>query len=283
MGCGASTPVATPVAPAPAAPAWYANRDKYETIEQVQQAMRQAGLESSSLVLGIDCTASNAWTGSKSFHGQNLHQLNASVPVYNPYQQCIHVIGRTLSAFDDDHLIPMFGFGDARTTDKGVFQFGEGPAHGFEDALFRYASIMPTVDLSGPTSFAPIIRKTMEVVRSDWRYTILLIIADGQVSDPSATEAAIRDASAYPISIVVLGVGDGPFDAMEAYDDHPIPGRKWDNFQFVNTTRVQSMDVRYKEAFFALSAMQEIPDQYKMIGKLGLLRAPPSAAGGRAI
>lgn len=86
-------------------------QDKYETIEQVQQAMRQAGLESSSLVLGIDCTASNAWTGSKSFHGQNLHQLNASVPVYNPYQQCIHVIGRTLSAFDDDHLIPMFGEG----------------------------------------------------------------------------------------------------------------------------------------------------------------------------
>lgn len=195
----------------------------------------------------------------------------------NPYQQCINIIGRTLAAFDDDGKIPMFGFGDAHTTDKGVFQFGEGPASGFEDALARYAMVMPSVRLAGPTSFAPVIRKTIELVRASWQYTILLIVADGAVSDPAETAKAIVEASSYPISIVCLGVGDGPFDLMESYDD-TLPARKFDNFQFVNVTRVMTMDARYKEPFFAMSALMEIPEQYKTLGRLRMLTRPAGMA-----
>ena len=36
----------------------------------------------------------------------------------NPYQSCIRVVGRTLEVFDDDKLIPVFGFGDATTHGK---------------------------------------------------------------------------------------------------------------------------------------------------------------------
>lgn len=38
-------------------------RDKYETIEQVQDALKEAGLESSNLILGIDFTGSNEVIG----------------------------------------------------------------------------------------------------------------------------------------------------------------------------------------------------------------------------
>jgi E3 ubiquitin-protein ligase RGLG len=34
-------------------------KDKYKTIEEVQQALRTSGLESSNLIVGVDYTGSN--------------------------------------------------------------------------------------------------------------------------------------------------------------------------------------------------------------------------------
>jgi hypothetical protein len=82
--------------------------------------------------------------------------------------------------------------------------------------------------LAGPTSFAPIIYQALEIVKQANSYHILLIIADGQVTSEADTVRAIVDASSYPLSIVVVGVGDGPFDMMEEFDDG-LPQRRFDN------------------------------------------------------
>lgn len=50
-------------------------------------------------------------SGKYSFGGRSLHHIG-DVP--NPYEQAISIIGRTLSNFDDDNLIPCFGFGDGK-------------------------------------------------------------------------------------------------------------------------------------------------------------------------
>lgn len=47
--------------------------------------------------------------GARSFHRRSLHHLGEE---QNPYEQAISIIGRTLSKFDEDNLIPCFGFGD---------------------------------------------------------------------------------------------------------------------------------------------------------------------------
>jgi hypothetical protein len=44
----------------------------------------------------------------------------------NPYEQAISIIGRTLARFDEDNLIPCFGFGDGqflRCLDSDLFYF----------------------------------------------------------------------------------------------------------------------------------------------------------------
>ncbi|KAM3192382.1 hypothetical protein ACQJBY_069548 [Aegilops geniculata] len=258
--------------------------DDYRSVSQVTEALAQAGLESSNLIVGIDFTKSNEWTGKISYNRRCLHDIG-NTP--NPYEQAISIIGRTLSAFDEDNLIPCFGFGDASTHDQEVFSFypENQPCNGFEEALERYREIVPTLRLAGPTSFAPIIETAIGIADSTGgQYHVLLIIADGQVTRSVDTQSgqlspqerdtidAIVKASHFPLSIVLVGVGDGPWDMMHKFDDN-IPARSFDNFQFVNFTEIMSKSIAAdrKEAEFALSALMEIPTQYKATLDLQLL------------
>ncbi|KAG6404318.1 hypothetical protein SASPL_136564 [Salvia splendens] len=258
--------------------------DNYNNIDQVTDALARAGLESSNLIVGIDFTKSNEWTGARSFHRRSLHHIGDE---QNPYEQAISIIGRTLSKFDEDNLIPCFGFGDASTHDQEVFSFfpDERFCEGFEEVMSRYRELVPQLRLAGPTSFAPVIEMAITIVeQSGGQYHVLVIIADGQVTRSVDTDRgqlspqekktvdAIVKASEYPLSIILVGVGDGPWDMMKEFDDN-IPARAFDNFQFVNFTDIMSknMDPSRKEAEFALSALMEIPSQYKATLELNIL------------
>ncbi|GLI65260.1 hypothetical protein VaNZ11_008749 [Volvox africanus] len=285
-----------PAAPATGAPGGFAAfqsptlrfrsiADRFTNIDEVQDALRKGGLESSNLIVSVDFTKSNEWTGKRSFGGKSLHAIG-DVP--SPYEDVIGAIGRTLSAFDDDGLIPCYGFGDVTTRNRSVFSFlpGDKPCEGLEQVLWRYRELCPYVRMAGPTSFAPAIRQACRIVeQSGYQYHILLLVADGQVSRSSDllpgqhsdqeqdTIAAIVEASHFPLSIIMVGVGDGPWDLMKDFDD-ALPERQFDNFQFVNFTDVMansSGDVARREALFALRALMEIPEQYQMIQRLGLM------------
>lgn len=99
----------------------------------------------------------------------------------NPYEQAIAIIGKTLAVFDEDNLIPCYGFGDgmlyfiffvrvgppptppklclisiisllaASTHDQDVFSFySDGRfCNGFEEVLSRYREIVPNLKLAG--------------------------------------------------------------------------------------------------------------------------------------
>jgi hypothetical protein len=95
--------------------------DKYTTTDQVTEALRKSGLESSNLIIGIDYTASNDSQGYKTFGGKSLHHI--TLDQYNPYQKVIKMLGETLEKFDEDRMIPVFGFGDVLTRDTDVFPF----------------------------------------------------------------------------------------------------------------------------------------------------------------
>lgn len=116
-------------------------------------------------------------------------------------QRVISAVGRVLEAFDDDNVIPTYGFGDLQTGDKSclpLFADGAG-CRGFDQVLQRYNEVTPTVKLYGPTSFAPLIYEAIETVKRERGYHILVIIADGQLSKFEPTRDAIVEASKWPI------------------------------------------------------------------------------------
>lgn len=245
--------------------------DNYRTYEELQQGLRKAGLESSQLIIGIDFTKSNTWQGGPPFYPNScLHALN---PLPNPYQQVLSIMCNTLAPFDDDQLIPAYGFGDSQTTDKSVFPFlvsneGAMACVKLEGVLNAYSRIITDIAqgriiMSGPTSFGPIIRKAIELVKISKSYHILIIIADGAVDRKEDTINAIVEASRYPLSIICVGVGKGPWDTMREFDDS-IPQRAFDNFQFVEFHSVMAR-AENPDLEFAKHALMEIPEQYEYI------------------
>ena len=143
------------------------------SLDGLAAALRKAGLESTNLIFGIDYTASNKYQGEKSFNGKSLHSVE-NQKIENPYQQVIRIMGNSLASFASSGAIPVFGFGDSSTGDWSVFKLKkeEGQCRDLDEVLRLvfyinidtiycisrvYNEVTPTVDLSGPTNFAPLI------------------------------------------------------------------------------------------------------------------------------
>jgi len=263
----------------------WSNPDLYTDMESLRKALRAAGVESCNLIVGFDFTNSNQDSGKHSFHGLSLHALDSKYGK-NPYEMALSIIGGALTpTFDEDGLIPAYVFGDISTKAETVRQIGgTAGCRGIEGAdglLTQYRKAVSSAFFSGPTSFAPLIDKAVQVVRSrNNSFHILLILADGQVTPGDChdrTVEAIIRASAHPLSIIMVGLGDGPWDEMEKFDDD-IQDSKFDNFQFVRFAEFQALlesarerERQVAEAAFAVCALQEVPAQHAAMSRLGLL------------
>jgi hypothetical protein len=261
--------------PRPDSSSFSAIADNFETFEDIQAALRKEGLESCNLIIGVDFTLSNTYQGEKTFGGKCLHYIPTDGTL-NPYQTVISAISQTLSEFDEDKLIHAYFFGDVTTKAERATPFRPDglPCNGFPEVIQLYNSLAQNVQMSGPTSFAAVIRAAIDVVKKDKGYHILIIIADGKVDRVDETRKAIVEACDYPMSIVTVGVGDGPWDIMEEFDDG-LPERKFDNFQFVDFGKIakQTAGASFNTMLvrFATAAMMEIPEQLHAIKKLQLL------------
>jgi len=276
----------------------WCNRDDIMNIDSMRSALGRAGVEACSLIVGIDFTGSNRMQGRESFHGECLHAIGSKHGP-NPYEQALGLIGQALAPFDGGpgDVVPSFVFGDAQTRHHSVRAL-RNDSTGMSGVLDAYREAAKRPTFSGPTSFAPLIDKAVEVVRSRGNvFHVLVIVADGQVDNEmeclSSTKAAIVRAAGHPLSIVMVGVGDGPWETMNDFDDE-LPERQFDNFQFVAFSKFQALlkdasaaQQKVIEAAFAVCALQEVPAQVAAAKALGMLTAgsapvgsPPATAAG---
>ena len=144
--------------------------------------------------------------------------------------------------------------------------------------LKTYSRRIADVHLAGPTSFAPCVRKAVELVKAAKarELTICLIIADGppgpSASARAETEAALVEASKLPIVFVIVGVGDGPWAGMEKLDD-AVAGRKFDNVNFVLFSSIAAKAAEQKVGFagaLAMECLSELPQAFKDCTRLNM-------------
>uniref|UniRef100_A0A8B9THH6 Copine family member 9 n=1 Tax=Anas platyrhynchos TaxID=8839 RepID=A0A8B9THH6_ANAPL len=160
-----------------------------------------------------------------SLHYASPYQLSA-------YALALKAVGEIIQDYDSDKLFPAYGFGAKLPPDGKIsHQFPlnnneDNPScNGIEGVLESYLQSLRTVQLYGPTNFAPVINQvagTAAQVTDGSQYHVLLIITDGVISDMLQTKEAIVTASALPMSIIIVGVGPAEFDAMEELDGDEV-------------------------------------------------------------
>ncbi|XP_067853881.1 copine-2 isoform X1 [Heptranchias perlo] len=175
--------------------------------------------------VGIDFTASNGSPRDAS----SLHYIN---PVEsNEYLAAIWAVGQIIQDYDFDKMFPALGFGAQLPPDWKVsheFAINFNPTNpfctGVEGIVQAYTACLPHIRFYGPTNFSPIINHVARFAgqaiqqQAAAQYFILLIITDGVISDMDETRHAIVQAAKLPMSIIIVGVGNADFAAMEFLD-----------------------------------------------------------------
>ncbi|KAM4762321.1 RNA-binding protein 12 isoform 11-T21 [Cyanocitta cristata] len=175
--------------------------------------------------VGVDFTASNGDPKSP----DSLHYI--SPDGINEYLSAIWSVGSVVQDYDTDKLFPAFGFGAQVPPSWQVsheFALNFNPSNpycqGIQGIVDAYRQILPQIQLYGPTNFSPIINHVARFAAHSLQqgtaaqYFILLIITDGEITDLDQTRQAIVNASKLPMSIIIVGVGEADFKAMEFLD-----------------------------------------------------------------
>ena len=167
--------------------------------------------------VAIDFTASNGNIN----HAASLHYQQAT----NQYVEALWNVGRICEDYDTDKLITAYGFG-AKVNKRVSHDFNlnlteDANCEGIIGVLQAYYRAANFVEFFGPTNFSPIINKISSVAEQQDtidKYHILLILTDGQISDMGLTKKALIRASKLPVSIIIVGVGNGNFESMVELD-----------------------------------------------------------------
>ncbi|XP_065097289.1 copine-1 isoform X2 [Paramisgurnus dabryanus] len=175
--------------------------------------------------VGIDFTGSNGDPRSP----DSLHYLSPNG--VNQYLSAIWSVGMVVQDYDTDKLFPAFGFGaqvppDFKVSHEFPLNFNPSSPYcqGIQGVVDAYRAVLPQVRLYGPTNFSPIINHVGRIAAgaaqqpNAAQYFVLLIITDGEITDLDQTKQAIVNASKLPMSIIIVGVGEADFKAMEVLD-----------------------------------------------------------------
>jgi len=224
--------------------------------------------------VAIDFTASNGDPRKP----QSLHYIAPGSPNgSNQYATAIRSVGEIIQDYDADKMFPALGFG-AKIPPSGQVSHEfflnlrpDSPyCAGIEGILQAYLTSLQSVTLYGPTNFSPVINhvaKFASAYQDGRQYFVLLVITDGIITDIDETKNAIVNASDLPMSIIIVGVGDEDFSAMEYLDSDKAMLRSGgrvasrDIVQFVELRKFVNPGGRWNKEMLAKSVLAEVPKQ----------------------
>ena len=178
------------------------------------------------LSIAIDFTGSN---GDPRQPG-TLHYVHPDGQL-NDYEKAITAVGSIIAKYDTGKMHAVYGFGAKyEGAVRHCFQINDSLyLRGVDGVIDAYRSCFRRgMTMSSPTVFAECIDCVADSARTEHEiaersnsqaYQILLILTDGGVTDIEQTRRSLENARDAPMSVVIVGIGDADFSAMQFLDD----------------------------------------------------------------
>ena len=218
------------------------------------------------LNIGIDFTASNNLPNDPN----SLHYLYGNN--MNDYEQAITQCGMVVAYYDYNQSFPVYGFGAVVGMDTEPnmcfnINFKDNPEiQTIDNVIKEYRNCFKNIQLAGPTRFCPMISKVIDNIKAQnnpLKYHILLLLTDGIILDMQETIDALVEGSFFPLSVIIIGIGNDHFQEMVILDGDNVPlvsssgvKRMRDLVQFVPFNKY-----RHNPTELAEQVLEEVPRQ----------------------
>jgi hypothetical protein len=171
------------------------------------------------LGIGIDFTRSNEVPTEL----DSLHNISKGIP--NNYEKIILSLGKILSQYNPSKNFPVFGFGafiGQKSNHCFNINFEINPnINTIEKVIEEYHKCLDKIEFSGPTNVYPVLNRFVNKVKEDNiinNYNVFLLLTDGLIDDMNNAIDVLIESSNYPISVIIVGIGDANFSNMDFLD-----------------------------------------------------------------
>ena len=221
------------------------------------------------LSVGIDLSSSNGAISDPN----SYHYLTPDPEQMNQYEKVLTSVGKILEPYSQYKKHALYGFAATpqnQTKVSHCFYLNgkqDPTCKGFEEMRRVYRQKLTEIQLGSPTTFAPLLFTLREYCKTCLQfpvYNVMLIITNGEVEDMHLAKEEVVQLSKYPVSIIIVGVGDGDFTSMKELDADIKPIKSKDGIkagrdliQFVEFNSFSQDPIKLAE-----KVVEELPTQF---------------------
>lgn len=201
----------------------YTEREMISFLEYIKGGMQI------NFITGIDFTNSTDPPNNP----RSLHYSAINSP--NSYENLILSFGNIISYYDNEQLFLSFGIGAKKDPSQEMIDCfpltmkNDTKVKGIKNMIQVYKESITKMIQGDVLNITPIINESISIIKKEIdegmnKYYILVLLINTSCKDIQEMKNALVRASEYPISIIIVGIGEGNFEEMENLnkDDNQI-------------------------------------------------------------
>jgi hypothetical protein len=172
---------------------------------------------------------------------QSFHYFDRNDGKANNIEFVIRSLGDIIQCYDYQGLYGGFGFGAKlmpRYELSHCFNLNINSivpyCDGVNEIISSYRSVMRSIEFDNPRNFASVINHVLQLTKNfqdGKHYFVLTVITSGCNSDNADTLDAIVKASAMPLSIIFVGIGNSAFSSLKRLSGDSTCSRGWRTYR----------------------------------------------------